>query len=594
MVYFTIKAAPYINDGGPMALLDGLYSEIDRPFHFVIGWWTIKAVVGMTLFYLLTVAVIYSSLKNYRHGEEHGSAKWASVYRLNKKYAAKEDIFKDIPMWRQNMILTHSARMGYDFYRPQHQKNANILIIGGPGTMKSRGYIGPNIMQMNSSMVITDPKGELAKKFGNMLKDNGYRVVVFDISKPEKSACYNPFKYFRNDKDVLQFVNNFFAATEDKNAQKGEKYWDDQAKNLMLAFAYLLYHEAPAEEQNFGMINELLLAANVMDNNDDNISAVDVIFMRLEEREPEHPAVRYYKSYHKGSGKTLQSIQSTLSSKLSHFNLESIVKLTNTDDIDICRIATEKTVVFCVTPDSDASLNFLVGTLYQQMFQQLYDLADNVYDGPLPIHIRFLMDEFANIALPDDYSKILSTARSRNMSFAIVLQDKSQIEKLYETLYKTIMACCSTWLFLGSNEKETCEYISSLVGKETITAKEYSKSQGRWTVNYRQQERWLITPDEVRRKANEIAILIIEGEDALKDKKYDMKNHKYYKYVAEGKNLKRKKDPAVIFDWGSIAHSNGNITQLNSYQGKLSNIDSLQIKSGKVLSDEEIIRKYAT
>ena len=196
-------------------------------------------------------------------------------------------------------------------------------------------------------------------------------------------------------------------------------------------------------------------------------------------------------------------------------------------------------------------------------------------------------------ALPDDYAKILSTARSRNMSFAIVLQDKSQIEKLYETLYKTIMACCSTWLFLGSNEKETCEYISSLVGKETITVKEYSKSQGRWTVNYRQQERWLITPDEVRRKANEIAILIIEGEDALKDKKYDMKNHKFYKYVAEGKNLTRKKSPAVIYDWGSTALSNGDIKQLDTYQGRLSNIESLQIKSGKVLSEEEIIREYA-
>lgn len=574
-----------------MALINGLYSEIDRPFHFYLGRWTVKAVGITTFFYFIIAVVVYSNLKNYRHGEEHGSAKWASVHRLNKKYAAKERVFDDIDMWRQNMILTHSARMGFDFYRPQHQKNANTLIIGGPGTMKSRGYIGPNIMQMNSSMVITDPKGELAKKYGNMLKNNGYRVVVFDISKPEKSACYNPFVYFRNDKDVLQFVNNFFAASEDKNAMKGEQIWDDGAKNLMLAFSYLLYHEAPAEEQTLGMITELLKAAEITEDN--TMSAVDIIFMRLEEKYPDHPAVGYYKLYHKGAAKTLQSFQSTLSTRLSFFNLEALVKLTNTDDIDICKLATEKTAVFCVTPDSDASFNFLVGTLYQQMFQQLYDLADNVYNGPLPIHVRFLMDEFANIALPDDYQKILSTARSRNISFAIVLQDKSQIEKLYETLYKTIMACCSTWLFLGSNEKETCEYISSLVGKETVTVKEYSKSEGRWTVNYRQQERDLITPDEVRRKANEIAILIIEGEDALKDRKYDMKNHKYYKYVAEGKNLTRKKDPAVIFDWGSIALSNGDVKQLDKYQGKLSNIDSLQIKSGKVLSEEEIIRKYA-
>lgn len=575
-------------------MVNGLYSEIDQPFHFILGWWTVKAVLIATVIYVLIVAIVYDSLKNYRHGEEHGSAAWASVSELNKKYGAKNSVFDDIPLWRQNRILTETARMGFDFYRPEHQKNANVLILGGPGTWKSRGFIGPNIMNMSGSMVITDPKGELAKKFGHMLQMFGYKVKVFDISNPNKSVCYNPFVYFRNDKDVLQFVNNFFSSTEDKNAQKGDKFWDDQAKNLMLAFAYLLYYEAPAEEQNFGMINDLLLAAEVKDNNDDTMSPVDIIFMRLEEREPMHPAVKYYKSYHKGSGKTLQSIQSTLSAKLSYFNLEPMVKLTNTDDIDIRSIATEKTALFCVTPDSDASLNFLVGTLYQQMFQQLYDLADNVYDGPLPMHITFLLDEFANIALPDDYQKILSTARSRNISFVIVLQDKSQIEKLYETLYKTIMACCSTWLFLGSNEKETCEYISALVGKETITVKEYSKSAGKWTVSYRPTQRDLITPDEVRRKANRIAILIIEGENALQDNKYDMKKHKHYKYVAEGKNLIRKKQPATIYDWGSVASSNGSISQLKEYTGDLTNLDNLQIKSGKILSEEDIIRKYAS
>ena len=283
--------------------------------------------------------------------------------------------------------------MGFDFYRPEHQKNANTLIIGGPGTWKSRGYMMPNIMQMNGSIVVTDPKGEMAKKLGHMLKLFGYRVVVFDISNPERSVCYNPFRYFRNDKDILQFVTNFFAATENKNATKQDDFWDKQAMNLMLAFAYLLYHEAPSEEQNFGMINELLLAADVKE---DEVSAVDLIFAKLEKEQPEHIAVKYYKSYHKGGAKTLQSIQSTLSARLAYFNLDSISKLTVTDEIDICSMANTKTALFCVIPDSDASLNFLVGSLYQQMFQQLYDLADNVYHGPLPMHIRFLMDEFAN------------------------------------------------------------------------------------------------------------------------------------------------------------------------------------------------------
>ena len=393
VLYITIKGAPYITDEGPVALINGLSAELEHPFKFTVGTYTLKAVVAVTFFYLLAFVLAFDSIKNYRYDEEFGSAKWASVRALNRKYQAKDDIFKDIPMWRQNMIMTERARMGFDFYRPEHQKNANTLIIGGPGTWKSRGYMMPNIMQMNGSIVVTDPKGEMAKKLGHMLKLFGYRVVVFDISNPERSVCYNPFRYFRNDKDILQFVTNFFAATENKNATKQDDFWDKQAMNLMLAFAYLLYHEAPSEEQNFGMINELLLAADVKE---DEVSAVDLIFAKLEKEQPEHIAVKYYKSYHKGGAKTLQSIQSTLSARLAYFNLDSISKLTVTDEIDICSMANTKTALFCVIPDSDASLNFLVGSLYQQMFQQLYDLADNVYHGPLPMHIRFLMDEFAN------------------------------------------------------------------------------------------------------------------------------------------------------------------------------------------------------
>ena len=593
-LYLAVKAAPHFTPEGPAALINGMYEEMQHPFRFNIGIWTLKCVGVMTFIYAFASLMIYDSIKNYRYDEEYGSAQWASVRRLNKKYAAKEPVFgDDIPLWRQDMILTRRARMGFDFYRPEHQKNANTLIWGGPGTWKSRGYMMPNIMQMNGSYVITDPKGEMAKKLGHMLKKNGYRVVVFDTNNPEKSACFNPFKYFRNDKDVMQFVTNFFSATENKNARKEDDFWDKQAMNLMLAFCYLLFREAPTEEQNLPMVNELLLAAYL---EEDGFSPVDHIYMKLEKEEPDHPAVKYYKSYHKGGIKTLQSIQSTLSSRLAYFNLENVSKLTYTDDIDILSIATQKTAVFCVIPDSDASLNFLIGTLYQQMFQQLYDLADNVYNGPLPYHVRFLMDEFANVALPDDYQKILSTSRSRNISFAIVLQDKSQIEKLFETLYKTIMACCSVWLFLGSNEKETCEYISSLIGKETVYVKSYSRSFGTnssYTVNTQKQQRDLMYPDEIRRKANRIAILIIEGEDALRDDKYDMKEHKFYKMVAEGKNLTRKKNPAEIYDWGCKKYSSGNSVVLNDYQGKVVDIDKIPVKVEKVLSEEEINKMFA-
>ena len=597
VLYRLIRAGPFITHNGLSYFIDNLERDLSiHPFRIFFVNQTPKIVLIGTIIYALIGAAIYDSLKNTRPGEEHGSARWATVREINKKYAAKEVVFPEAPKWMQDMILTNRARLGFDFYR--HGKNGNTLIWGGPGTWKSRGYIIPNLMQMNCNYVVTDPKGELAKKCGDMLKRMGYRVIVFDVSNPEKSVCYNPFVYFRNDMDVLDFVNNFFSSQEQKDSLKENQFWDDMAKNLMMAFCFLLYHEAPKEEQNMATVLQLLQAAEVSEE-DGFMSPVDMIFAKLEKEKPGHIAVGYYKSYHKGGPKTLQSIQSTLSSKLAYFNMEALQKLTITDDIDIRSFATQKTALFCVTPDSKASLNFLIGTLYQQMFQQLYDLADNVYDGPLPIHIRFLLDEFANIALPDDYQKILSTARSRNISFAIVLQDKSQIEKIFDTIYKTLMACCSEWLFLGSNEKETCEYFSALVGKETVMVRSTSISHGmnaNYTVQYTPTQRDLMTADEMRRKSNKLAILIIEGENALKDEKYNMKKHPNYYMVAEGKNLKRKKEPAKIYDWGSTkqakAHMEWQWNIAEEDRDKVVRVDEIEA-DGVVMSEEELLDKLA-
>ncbi len=597
VLYGLIRAAPFITHNGLRYFIENLERDLSRhPFRIFFVEQTPKIALIGTIVYAFIGAMIYDSMKNTRFGEEHGSARWATVREINKKYAAKEVVFPEAPKWMQDMILTNRARLGFDFYR--HGKNGNTLIWGGPGTWKSRGYIIPNLMQMNCNYVVTDPKGELAKKCGDMLRRMGYRVIVFDVSNPEKSVCYNPFVYFRNDMDVLDFVNNFFASQEQKGTQKMDPFWDDQAKNLMMAFCFLLYHEAPEEEQNMSTVLQLLHAAEVSEE-DGFMSPVDMIFAKLEKEKPGHIAVGYYKDYHKGGAKTLQSIQSALSSKLAYFNMEALQKLTITDDIDIRSFATQKTALFCVTPDSKASLNFLIGTLYQQMFQQLYDLADNVYDGPLPIHIRFLLDEFANIALPDDYQKILSTARSRNISFAIVLQDKSQIEKIFDTIYKTLMACCSEWLFLGSNEKETCEYFSALVGKETVMVKSTSTTHGMnasYTVQYTPTQRDLMTADEMRRKSNELAILIIEGENALKDEKYNMKKHPNYYMVAEGKNLKRKKEPAKIYDWGSTkqakAHMEWQWNIAEEDRDKVVRVDEIEA-DGVVMSEEELLDKLA-
>ena len=597
ILYGLIRAAPFITHNGLSYFIDNLERDLSRhPFRIFFVKQTPKIVLIGTAIYFFIGVMICDSLKNTRDGEEHGSARWATVREINKKYAAKEVVFPEAPKWMQDMILTNRARLGFDFYR--HGKNGNTLIWGGPGTWKSRGYIIPNLMQMNCNYVVTDPKGELAKKCGDMLRRMGYRVIVFDVSNPEKSVCYNPFVYFRNDMVVLDFVNNFFSSQEQKDSLKENQFWDDMAKNLMMAFCFLLYHEAPKEEQNMATVLQLLQAAEVSEE-DGFMSPVDMIFAKLEKEKPGHIAVGYYKSYHKGGPKTLQSIQSTLSSKLAYFNMEALQKLTITDDIDIRSFATQKTALFCVTPDSKASLNFLIGTLYQQMFQQLYDLADNVYDGPLPIHIRFLLDEFANIALPDDYQKILSTARSRNISFAIVLQDKSQIEKIFDTIYKTLMACCSEWLFLGSNEKETCEYFSALVGKETVMVRSTSISHGmnaNYTVQYTPTQRDLMTADEMRRKSNKLAILIIEGENALKDEKYNMKKHPNYYMVAEGKNLKRKKEPAKIYDWGSTkqakAHMEWQWNIAEEDRDKVVRVDEIEA-DGVVMSEEELLDKLA-
>lgn len=588
-LYILLRAAPFVTNEGPGYLISSLADDLKvHPIRVVFCRQTIKVCAIGSLFYAMVVLTIIESIKNTRTGEEHGSARWASVQEINRKYASKQITNPEVPANMQDMILTQHVRMGFDFHR--HGKNANTLIWGGPGTWKSRGYILPNLMMMNSNYVVTDPKGELAKKTGNMLKANGYRVVVFDISKPEKSMCYNPFVYFRNDMDILDFVNNFFSACENKGSQKMDQFWDDMAKNLMLSFCYLLYHEAPKEEQNFKMVLELLHAAELKDD-EDYLSPVDLIFQKLEMQKPDHIAVGYYKDYHKGSTKTLQSIQSTLSSKLAYFNMNAISQLTMVDEIDILSFAKQKTALFCITPDSKQSLNFLIGTLYQQMFQQLYDLADNVYDGPLPRHIRFLMDEFANIALPDDYQKILSTARSRNMSFAIVLQDKSQIEKIFDTIYKTLMACCSVWLFLGSNEKETCEYFSQLVGKETIYVKSTSRSYGRngsYTVQVTPQQRELMTPDEMRRKANKIALCVIEGEQPVQDTKYDMKKHPNYSQVAEGGNQ------VEVYEWGSIALSKGSINMVGEFsrEDRIVKLEDIE-PAHEVFTETELLRRIA-
>ncbi len=344
----------------------------------------------------------------------------------------------------------------------------------------------------------------------------------------QKSHCYNPFVYLENDNDVQRLVTNLFKNTTPKGSQSQDPFWDQSAMMLLLALVFYLKKEAPPEEQNFPMVLEMIRAGDVKEDDESYISPLDVLFQRLEYTDPNHLAVKYYKSYHSGSGKTLKSIQITLIARLEKFNLSSLEAITQSDDLELWSVGEKKTAIFAVIPDNDSSFNFLVGMLYTQLFQQLYNQADFKHGGRLPVHVHFLMDEFANVALPDDFDKLLATMRSREISVSIIIQNLAQLKALFEKQWESIVGNCDEFLYLGGNEKETHKYISELLGKETIDLNTYGQSHGRngnYSTNWQLSGRELMTPDEVRLLDNRLAILLIRGERPIMDEKFDILHH---------------------------------------------------------------------
>ena len=529
------------------------------PFRFKFCKNTIPATLAVSGIYFMIFFIIITSMKNTRYGEEYGSARWVSPESIRRKYQYHNR--KDPMAWQKNIILTNRIRINLH----TQQKNLNTLIIGGSGAGKTRGFILPNLMQQNSSFVVTDPKGEILRMVGKLLTECGYDIRVLDLKNHYKSHGYNPFRYFRNDNDILLFVNNMWGAMEDKAATKGEQIWDDQAKSMLMSFMLFLHHYAPPEEQNFDMVMSLLHEVDTNDGPKKGPSAVDILFSTISDADP---AYGYYKDWSSAKGRTLASIVSTLSARMSVFNLESMRRLTYHDEMDIVDLATKKTAVFMLLPDDNAVYNFLAGTLYTQMFQQLYDYADNITGGPLPMHVRFYMDEFANIALPNDYEKILSTARSRNMSFVIVLQNKQQIEAIFEKYWKALIGNCNIHLFLGSPELDTCKYFSELMGKETIHVYTYTRNYGRNSGVSRNEQitgRELMTADELRNLDTKKCIMLIYGEYASLDQKYVLRQHREYAKIADG-----EKRDINAYDHGNDTHSTGSIQQLPSgYSGQI-------------------------
>ena len=518
VVWLGLLIAPAAHGGLP-EIVARFPAVMNDPFHIELCGDSLKTVLVLLCAYGLAVGVILSSRRNYRRGEEHGSAKWGSARTVNRKYraAAPED----------NKIFTQNVRMGLDGRK--HRRNLNTVVVGGSGAGKTRFYAKPNLCQANTSFTVLDPKGELLRSTGHLLRQKGYEVRVLDLLNMEKSHCYNPFVYLRDDNDVQRLVTNLFKSTTPKGSQSNDPFWDTAASMLLLALIFYLKYEAPPDEQNFPMVMEMLRAADVREDMDEYTSPLDELFERLEMREPDHIAVKYYKDYHSGSAKTLKSIQITLAARLEKFNLSSLAALTATDELDLPSLGEKKVALFALIPDNDTSFNFLVSILYTQLFQQLFYLADHKYGGSLPVPVHFLMDEFSNVSLPEDFSKILAVMRSRNVYVSIILQNVAALKALFEKEWESILGNCDEFLYLGGNETSTHKLISeSYLGKSTIDTNTYGKSSGRngnYSTNYQISGRELLTPDEVRMLDNRYALLFIRGERPVMDEKYDILKH---------------------------------------------------------------------
>ena len=526
VVWLALLIAPYLSGGLP-GLIANFGSVMNNPFNIQLCEDSPRAVLILLLAYAVGLGIYISNDRNYRRREEHGSARWGIAHVVNRKYADKN--------WAHNKILTQNVSIGMDGRK--HRRNLNVLCCGGSGAGKTRFFAKPCLMNATSSYVVLDPKGEMLRDCGNLLKEQGYTIKVLDLINMEKSHCYNPFVYLKTDNDIQRLVTNLFKNTTPKGSQSQDPFWDQAASMLLLALVFYLHYEAPEDEQNFPMVMEMIRAGEVREDMEDFHSPLDELFDRLEMKNPEHIALKYYRNYRSGSAKTLKSIQITLVARLEKFNLESLAGITQTDELELWSIGEKKTVIFAVIPDNDSSFNFIVGMLYTQLFQQLYYQADQIHGGRLPVHVHFLMDEFANVALPDEFDKLLATMRSREISVSIIIQNMAQLKALFEKQWESIVGNCDEFLYLGGNEQSSHKYVSELLGKETIDTNTYGQSRGRngsYSTNYQVSGRELMTPDEVRMLDNQYALLFIRGERPIRDFKYDILKHPNVRYTTDG------------------------------------------------------------
>lgn len=497
--------------------------------------------------------VVYFKGKNakkYRKGMEYGSARWGGA----------EDIKPYIdPVFENNVLLTQTERLTMNSRpkQPKYARNKNILVIGGSGSGKTRFFVKPNLMQMHSSYVVTDPKGTVLIECGKLLQQKGgYRIKVLNTINFKKSMKYNPFAYLRSEKDILKLVNTIIANTKGDGEKSGEDFWVKAEKLYYTALIGYIWYEAPDEEKNFTTLLEMINASEAREDDEDFQNPVDLMFERLEEKDPEHFAVKQYKKYKLAAGKTAKSILISCGARLAPFDIKELRDLMETDEMELDTIGDRKTALFVIISDTDDTFNFVVSILYTQLFNLLCDKADDEYGGRLPVHVRCLLDEFANIGQIPKFEKLIATIRSREISASIILQSQSQLKAIYKDNADTIVGNCDTTLFLGGKEKTTLKEISEILGKETIDSFNTSETRGRELshgLNYQKLGKELMTQDEIAVMDGGKCILQLRGVRPFFSDKFDITKHPNYKYLSDAdkkntfdmeKHLRRR--PAIV------------------------------------------------
>ena len=524
VVWLALLTAPCLG-GSIVDVMKRLTEAIKSPLHIVWCENSLKCILVFLGLYAFGILLYLGSRGNTRDGEEHGSAKWGTPQELNKQLKQKE-----------NFPLSKEIRLGMDTHK--HRRNLNVFVLGGSGAGKTRFVALPNILQANCSYVITDPKGEILANTGYYLLEQGYDVRVFNLVDFNSSDGYNPFKYLRDDKDVLKLITNLIRNTTPKGSSNTDPFWEKAETALLEALMFYLLYEAPPEEQNFAMIMKMLSYADVREEDSAHISPLDLLFQQLSYQSPGHIAAKQYAVYKQAAGKTAKSINISLAVRLAAFNMKQLQRITDVDNMSFGDLGEKKMAIFAVIPDNDTSLSYLVGMLYTQIIQELYFRADHIHYGALPMHVRFVLDEFANVSLPEEFDKSLATMRSRNMSATIIVQNLAQLKGLYKDgAWETITGNCDSLIYLGGNEQSTHEYISKNLGKETIWTKTHGQTKGKsgsYSTNQQLTGRELLTPDEVRMLDNRYALIFIRGFHPVRDEKYPLERHPAYPMTASG------------------------------------------------------------